>query len=107
MFVIYDLNGYISYCAGISFYILEKQISSAIRNKHVTDASKQFLDFLVQRQKEARWCGFQTMLVFLNVISIYFAWDYADYIHPDFKFWHVTGVLIVQLASQVGKLLCF
>ena len=38
VYIIYDLNGYISYCAGISFYILEKMISGSIHNKQVSDA---------------------------------------------------------------------
>jgi hypothetical protein len=38
IFIVYDLNGYLAYSAGISFYILEKQISSAYRNKTITCA---------------------------------------------------------------------
>jgi len=38
IFIVYDLNGYLAYSAGISFYILVKQIGSALSNKKITCA---------------------------------------------------------------------
>ena len=56
--MVYVSNSYIAYLFGISLYILAKMIFSSLNNKHVTEAQKQFSDFLVLRQREARWFGY-------------------------------------------------
>ena len=107
VYLIYDLNSYISYCAGISFYIAYKMIYSACTNRKITCGQKQFTDFLVLRQKEARWAGFQIMLLYLNLISIWFAGLYNNYQNTGYSYTYVTGALWLQLGSQVLKILAF
>jgi hypothetical protein len=80
---------------------------SSCRNRKITDAQKQFTDFLVLRQKEARWAGFQFTLFFINVIGISYANKYAVAIGKEPEFLNNCGALLGIVIVQIGKLICF
>jgi hypothetical protein len=61
----------------------------------------------VQRQKEARWTGYQFMLIFLNTIAIYFAYGFAQYYNPEFGFFDVEFSLFALLFTNFLKIICY
>ena len=58
IYILITINSYTSYLFGLVAYITMKQLVNTFYNHEVTDATKQFYDFLTLRQREARWFGY-------------------------------------------------
>lgn len=59
------------------------------------------------RQKEARWAGFQFMMVYTNIIACYFSDRFQKIQNINRGLWSRIGPLLILLGIQVFKNILF
>ena len=79
------LNSYIAYIFGLVAYLAHMSLKNACQNCYITDFQRQFNDILVLKQKEARFAGYQFMLIYITCTNMIFAYRYEAYRSAETK----------------------
>ena len=72
----------------------------------MTDAQKQFKDYLDYSQDQCQWFALQFTLLYLSTVTVYFSNNYTDYLAYQDKGWYYTNgtpamLFLLQIVSFV------
>lgn len=79
VFVFLSVMAFVAYMFGIMLYVLTRMLKGMMKNEMISEATKQFSDYLVLKNNEARWAGFQFALIWLVVFGIFGMYGYNSW----------------------------